>query len=162
MFPRKIRRLLWLTLKVHAEPGMEEIFMTLAQKQQITALRGRGDSYKKIAAALGLSTNTVQSHCRRNGLSVNNAIPQSDTAEAADVCPNCGRLLIHTPGSKRKRFCSDKCRLAWWKTHPEALNRKAFYHFICPKCGISFESYGNAHRKYCSRSCLADARRGSV
>lgn len=136
--------------------------MAMKQKQQITVMRGRGDSYKKIATALGISVNTVQSYCRRNNLSVGCTIPQPETEDAADVCPNCGRLLIHTPGSKRKRFCSDKCRSAWWKVHPEALNRKAIYHFICPKCGIAFDSYGNAHRKYCSRACLADARRGSV
>lgn len=139
--------------------------MTLAQKQQITALRGRGDSYKMIAAALGIPVNTVQSYCRRNNLSGDCTIAGLETADATDdgdVCPNCGRLLIHISGAKRKRFCSDRCRSAWWKAHPEALNRKAIYHFICPKCGIAFESYGNAHRKYCSRACHADARRGSA
>lgn len=135
--------------------------MTMKQKQQIAILRGRSDSYNKIAAALGIPVNTVQSYCRRNGLGACYATPKPE-ADMADVCPNCGRLLIHTPGSKRKRFCSDKCRSAWWKTHPEALNRKAIYHFICPKCGKAFESYGNDHRKYCSKTCLADARRGSV
>lgn len=136
--------------------------MTMKQKQKIAALRGRGESYKKIAAALGIPLNTVQSYCRRNDMGVSGKIPQPEANDAGDVCSNCGRQLIHTPGSKRKRFCSDKCRSAWWKAHPEALNRKAIYHFICPKCGIAFESYGNAHRKYCSRACLSDARRGSV
>ena len=136
--------------------------MTLKQKQQIASLRGRGDSYKMIAMALGISTNTVQSYCRRNNISAQCTTAHPGTLGEADVCPNCGRLLIHTPGVKRKRFCSDKCRSAWWKAHPESLNRKAIYRFICPNCGMPFESYGNAHRKYCSRACLADARRGSV
>ena len=136
--------------------------MKMKQKQQIAALRGRGDSYMKIAAALGIPVNTVQSYCRRNGLGACCTIPRPEAGDVADVCPNCGRLLIHTPGSKRRRFCSDKCRSAWWKAHPEALNRKAIYHFICPKCGKAFESYGNDHRKYCSKECLAAARRGSA
>ena len=136
--------------------------MTSAQKQQITALRGRGDSYKMIAAALGIPVNTVQSHCRRNDLRAGCTVALPEAADMTDVCPNCSRLLIYTPGAKRKRFCSDRCRSAWWKAHPEALNRKAIYHFICPNCGKAFESYGNAHRKYCSRACHADARRGSA
>lgn len=136
--------------------------MTRSQKQRVVHLRGKGKSYAAIADTLGISENTIKSYCRRNILSAGCTIAQPETAEAADVCLNCGRSLIHTPGLKRKRFCSDKCRSAWWKVHPEALNRKAIYHFICPKCGKVFESYGNAHRKYCSRACLADARRGSV
>jgi len=130
--------------------------MTSAQKRQIVVMRGKGDSYKMIAAALGLSPNTVQSYCRRNNLSVGCA------ADEADVCRNCGSLLTHTPGSKRKRFCSDKCRLAWWNVHPEAVNRKAIYHFVCASCSAAFESYGNNSRKYCSRACFAASRRGSV
>ena len=121
--------------------------MTLIQKQQIASMRGSGDSYKMIATALGISTNTVQSYCRRNNISTDCMIALPGTLNEKDVCTNCGLLLIHTLGSKRKSFCSDKCRSAWWKTHPEALNREAFYHFICPKCGVAFESYGNAHRK---------------
>ncbi len=135
--------------------------MTMKQKQKIAALRGKGESYKKIAAALGIPLNTVQSYCRRNDMGVSGKIPQPE-ADDADACQNCGRRLTHTPGSKRKRFCSDKCRSTWWKVHPEALNRKAIYHFVCPKCGKTFESYGNAHRKYCSRACVAEARRGSA
>ena len=136
--------------------------MTMKQKQKIAILRSKGDSYNKIAAELGIPVNTVQSYCRRNGLVAGCTTPKSEADDVADVCPNCGRLLIHTQGAKCKRFCSDKCRSAWWKVHPEALNRKAIYHFVCPKCGKAFESYGNAHRKYCSRACLADARRGSA
>ena len=35
--------------------------MTASQKQEIAKLRSRGDSYGKIALALGISQNTVKS-----------------------------------------------------------------------------------------------------
>ena len=130
--------------------------MTTAQKERIEYLRSKGNSYAAIAADLGMSENTVKSYCRRNNISV--SIKQ-ELPVATDTCANCGIPLRHTPGSKQKRFCSDKCRMTWWKAHPEAVNRKAVYRFVCPICGRSFEAYGNAHRKYCSRTCSVAARR---
>ena len=130
--------------------------MRPAQKQQVERLRGQGESYAAIAAALGISENTVKSHCRRNNLGVRRI-----TAKAEDTCGNCGKPLEHTSGAKKKRFCSDKCRMAWWNAHPDAVNRKAVYHFRCAVCDRPFESYGNDHRKYCSRACFGAARRTS-
>lgn len=130
--------------------------MTTAQKQQIEHLRRKGESYSSIAAALGIFENTVKSYCRRNNLGAGFKAKQDITKE--NLCKNCGNPLEYTPGAKKKRFCSDKCRMAWWNSHPEAVRRKAIYHFRCKSCGAPFESYGNAHRKYCSRTCFAAAR----
>lgn len=130
--------------------------MTTAQKQRIEYLRGKGDSYTAIAADLGISENTIKSYCRRNNIGV--AIKQ-ERVVSTGVCETCGCPLTRTQGSKQKRFCSDKCRMAWWAKHPEAVNRKAVYHFVCPTCGTEFESYGNAHRRYCSRACFGLSRR---
>lgn len=129
------------------------------QKQRIEYLRGKGQSYAAIAADLGISENTLKSYCRRNNIGV--AINQEQPA-VTEVCANCGCPLKHTAGSKKKRFCSDKCRMTWWKAHPEAVNRKAVYRFICPACGMEFEAYGNSHRKYCSRACSGAVRRASL
>jgi len=135
-----------------------DTLMTAQQKERITLLRAQGESYARIAGALGLSENTVQSFCRRNHIVINTR-PSLSVNE--DVCAHCGHPLIHTPGSKHRRFCCDGCRMAWWKTHPKAVNRKAVYYFVCPVCGAEFEAYGNAHRKYCSRHCWGKARRAS-
>ena len=132
--------------------------MTTAQKERIEYLRGKGDSYAAIAADLGMSENTVKSYCRRNNIGV--AIKQKRPV-ATDTCANCGCPLSQTPRAKQKRFCSDKCRMAWWAKHPEAVNRRAVYHFVCPTCGAEFESYGNARRRYCSRTCFGLSRRAS-
>ena len=132
--------------------------MTSMQRQRIEFLRGRGESYAAIAHTLDISENTIKSFCRRNGLGAS-YIEDHQPVKVDEVCANCGRLLMHTPGAKRKRFCSDKCRMAWWAKHPEAVKRKAVYHFICPACGTEFKAYGNAKRKYCSRACASSARR---
>ncbi|PKK40485.1 hypothetical protein ABB02_00238 [Clostridiaceae bacterium JG1575] len=131
--------------------------MTSTQKQQIEIFRGKGESYAAIAETLGISKNTVKSYCRRHN---NNSPFAADPMQSTNgVCVNCGEPLIQTTGSKKKRFCSDKCRLDWWAAHPEAGNRKAVYHFVCPVCGTTFTAYGNAQRKYCSRACASSARR---
>lgn len=130
--------------------------MTALQKERIVLLRSQGESYARIADVLGISENTVKSYCRRNNVSIGT---KQEQHTAKDVCTNCGCPLVHTQGAKRKRFCSDGCRMTWWKAHPEAVNRKAVYRYVCPICGRSFEAYGNAHRKYCSRACSVAARR---
>jgi len=128
--------------------------MTNAQKERVIHLRASGYSCGKIAADVGVSENTVKSFCRRN--SATSAQPVNP-----DMCANCGIPLVHIPEVKKKRFCSDNCRMAWWNAHPEAVNRKAVYYFVCPVCNRDFESYGNVHRKYCSRACFGLARRAA-
>ena len=131
--------------------------MTNLQKERIALLRSQGESYARIADAFGISINTVQSYCRRNKLGSVFVAEQIQATE--DTCVNCGNPLTHTPGSKKKRFCCDKCRMTWWAAHPEAVERKAVYHFACPTCRIAFTAYGNAKRKYCSRTCASGARK---
>ncbi|MDD4475332.1 MAG: hypothetical protein PHV95_05995 [Eubacteriales bacterium] len=58
---------------------------------------------------IGMSENTVKSYCRRNNISV--SINQELFVDT-DACANCGLPLQHMRGSKQKRFCSDKCRMA--------------------------------------------------
>ncbi|MCD7944291.1 MAG: hypothetical protein LUH43_05310 [Clostridia bacterium] len=54
-------------------------------------------------------------------------------------CKCCGMPVEQTPGRKAKLFCSDECRLKWWNSHPDMVNRKAVYEFICLHCKKSFE-----------------------
>lgn len=132
--------------------------MNFYQKERIAYLRSRGESYSAISADLGVSINTIKAHCRRHNLG---ETCKSKISDDENLCKSCGTPLTHTPGAKKKRFCSDKCRMAWWGAHPEAVKRKAYYHFDCPVCGSEFESYGNKDRVYCSRACFATARRAS-
>jgi DNA-binding CsgD family transcriptional regulator len=43
--------------------------VTDKQKEQIANLRHAGYSYSVIADKLGLSVNTIKTHCKRHGLS---------------------------------------------------------------------------------------------
>lgn len=52
-----------------------------------------------------------------------------------------------------KKFCSDRCRMKWWNSHLDQVQRKANYDFVCPVCKKPFTVYGNANRKYCSHEC---------
>lgn len=128
--------------------------VTDAEKKMIRFLRMEGLGYGAVAERLGLSENTVKSYCRRNHLTGVAA------KERAEVCRECGVPLASVPGRKGRKFCSEGCRRAWWRSHPELVHREAYYVLVCRHCGREFESYGNKRRKYCSHECYIRARFG--
>jgi len=140
--------------------------MTELQKQRITEMRIRGDSYSKIAATLDISENTVKSFCRRSKLAGNMSMPAKPTETANEpasvvdetCCRQCGQELQQQPKKKMRKFCCDKCCAAWWAANPEKLNRKATYSFACACCGAKFTAYGNKGRKYCTHACYVAGR----
>ena len=119
--------------------------MTRKQKTEVDHLRIIGVSASDIAAQLGLSVNTVRSYFFRH--------PLEQSCDG--TCPVCGRPIMTLPKRKRRRFCSDVCRMKWWNRHPTASH-------ICITCGREFKSNGK-NPKYCSRECYYRARRaGSI
>lgn len=130
--------------------------MTADEIEKITHLQQDGYGYKRIAALTGLSVNTVKSYCRRHPFS------ETTDAEQDRLCRFCGNKLVQTPHKRKRCFCSDACRMSWWKAHPDKINRKAVYSLTCTYCGQTFESYGNANRKFCSRRCFGLSRRKEV
>lgn len=121
--------------------------MTKNDKERINALQNRGFGYKRIATETGLPVNSVKSYCRRHPID-----------RADENCEYCKAPLIRIPHKKEKRFCSDSCRMAWWKAHPHAVIRKKLYHHTCESCGQAFDSPRLSSR-FCSRRCYADNRR---
>ena len=81
--------------------------------------------------------------------------------EYVDICPNCGGLFPPNRKGRRKRFCSDACRLSWDHRHPKKENWKdTSRKCVCPQCGKEFTAtreYGRL-RKYCSRACANRGR----
>ena len=71
------------------------------------------------------------------------------------VCRQCGRPLVQNKTGRKRYFCCDPCRRAWWREHPEELHHspEATYIITCKQCGKKFTSYGNRNRKYCSHKC---------
>lgn len=128
--------------------------MTAQQKQAIAYYREKGMSYSTIGQRMSLPTNTIKSYCSRHGLS------SSDLLSLSDTCAECKKALVHIPGHKKKRFCSETCRRTWWGNNRLLMDQKAFTDHICAGCGKSFKSYGNEKRKYCSHSCYIITRFG--
>ena len=126
--------------------------MTSDQKNKIREMRNQGYSYGKIAVAVGVSENTVKTYCRRNQL-------VKDTAAAVSECIQCGNQMAAGNERTKRRFCSDKCRSAWWRSnHPDKA--RTSYEIKCAFCGKSFVSVGNKAQKYCSHQCYISARFG--
>jgi len=98
--------------------------MTKQQKQAILAMRRRGQTYKAIANVLALSPNTVKSFCHRQNVSV------QEVVEEHLICKYCGAPLIHHPGSKKKTFCNDRCRTAWWNENRKYIPNKRHHPYV--------------------------------
>ncbi len=77
--------------------------MNNIERQRIEYLRRKGESFASIGKSPGISENAVKSYCHRN-----NIIPKiaGRKKPAATHCGNCAQPLVHTPGKKKKRFCS--------------------------------------------------------
>ncbi|MBR2418504.1 MAG: RNA polymerase subunit sigma-70 [Clostridia bacterium] len=121
--------------------------MTIQDKTAINEMRLKGYKPSAIAAVLGIPPGTVRSYIHRH--------PDMPNTK---LCKHCGKPVPQNIGHKEKKFCSDKCRMAWWNSHQDSVNRKAYYNLTCKHCGKEFESYGNKNRKYCSRECYLAAR----
>ena len=135
--------------------------MTDQEKQQIAIYRNRGLSYTAISRMMEISVNSIKTYCKRNGLGGVRAFEKTNGAEVC-ACENCGTPVMQNPGRKKKRFCSDKCRNAWWNADQDEVNKKANYDCVCEHCKKPFVSYGNKHRKYCSHECYIEDRFGGA
>ena len=142
-----------LPVEEYLYPRKRGVFMTDGERSRIIALQYKGYGYKRIAAETGLAQNTVKSFCARHPVQVE-ALPDPN-----GLCRNCQTPLAQTPHKRKRMFCSDACRMAWWNAHPERVQRKAYYTLTCRNCGKQFESYGNARRQFCSRDCYLQFRR---
>ena len=130
------------------------------QKESLNSLRSQGYSYSEIAQLLCISINTVKSYCRRHDL--NKASSALTETKEPSFCHHCGIELAQVNGRKQKRFCSDKCRMAWWNAHTEKIDHRTVMRFVCKACGKEFSGHGTRPRKYCSRACYGRSKVVSV
>ncbi len=142
--------------------------MTEDEKIRIKQLRNSGAGYKRIAAEMDLSVNTIKAFCKRTEESIDDGDPNDlGTAESIrgsvssdnHSCLNCGAFIEQPKHGRRKRFCSDKCRTAYWRSHPETM--KSSRKHICKCCGKVFYNSRN-DSKYCSIDCYMAYRFGGV
>jgi endogenous inhibitor of DNA gyrase (YacG/DUF329 family) len=132
--------------------------MNAEMARQITELRHKGLGYKSIAIVVGTSRENVRYYCKTHGLdgyAEQVKMQYIEQRNIPDNCKYCGKHLVRKPHSGKKLFCSDECRRAWWKQHPEKSmhSQEATYTFECAYCKRYFSAYGNKFRKYCSHDC---------
>ena len=111
-------------------------------KDKVLELKNKGYSYKAISDQLGIPVSTAKTYLRR------------EKASEGNTCKHCGAELVNVRGKKTKKFCSDKCRMAWWYKHQNLMNKKSEYQVECKCCKEKFTFYGYKDRKYCSRECF--------
>jgi len=131
--------------------------MTKHQREEIRRLRLAGNSYTQISDIVGLSRNTVKSVCKRCRFQ---PADEASTPNGLEHCRNCGAPISQIVRRKRRYFCSEDCRRAWWSAHRNAGNRKNVIQTKCAFCGHIFEDYPRTHRKYCSHACYIRDRFG--
>ena len=119
------------------------------ERNKVIKLRNQGVLPTEISIITGIKVETIKSYFKRH----KNLLPKNTT------CRYCGNTITSTHGKKDKKFCSDKCRMAYWNSHPELINRQAYYKLTCEYCGKEFLSYGNKRRKFCSRECYKKSLR---
>ena len=134
--------------------------MTQQEKNAVLAYRQQGLSFSKIAVKLGLSRDTVKSFYRH--ASDKGCLPETALRPQDDRCLECGAPLLRSANHKTRRFCSDACRRAWWKTHRGTGQQRSTIELTCAHCGKVFYDYQRNHRRYCSRNCYVNARFGGA
>lgn len=125
--------------------------MTKEERSSIVELQKQGMGYRTISAKLGLNIHSVKSYCSRHPINKNQK-----------YCLQCGAPVQKLPHKKEKKFCSDKCRFAWWRSHKEEMHHRSLITIPCAHCGESFEAYESSGRKYCSRACYGKAKMKEV
>ena len=116
------------------------IFMTIKQKHEVEKMRADGCTFNEISMETGVSIGAIKSYFHRK----NNK----------HQCEHCGKILQQS--GRKKRFCSDHCRMSWWRSHREVSNKTSSQN--CPICHKDFISYPSKHQVYCSKQCAGKAR----
>ena len=106
--------------------------MTRDQQEEIRRLRASGEGYKRIAAMLGLSVNTVKSFCQRDNVKKETGRPDDTTAKSCvytsrknvtgeSLCLRCGKPIAQIPGRRERLYCSDACRMGYWRSQAKPM-----------------------------------------
>ena len=124
--------------------------MTTEERKKIEGLRSKGYGYKRIAEELDIPLGTVKSYCRRNEI---------DSSEKR--CPVCGKIIEENPIGRPKKYCSQKCRAAYWREHTDIMKSRNAKKHVCRCCGREFKTY-RSDSKFCSIDCYMAYRFGGV
>lgn len=129
--------------------------MTECEVQAVTRLQGYGLDYRAIGEVTGINRETLKTFVRRHPVGT---IQPVDTD---GYCRCCGKPISFTAGHRVRLFCDSRCRMGYWNSHRDRVNRKKWQTFTCFRCGAEFKAYGARKRKYCSRGCYHESRRNT-
>lgn len=118
------------------------------EKKQIIELNEAGKGYGYIAKELNLPKSTVCSYLK--------------SLKKSSICKCCGKKFVQPGGARLKIFCCDKCRFKYWRLANKGKPIKTNYEIECLCCHKKFYSYESLKRKFCSRACYDDFRKGGV
>ena len=127
--------------------------MTEAQKKMIREYRLKGVGYRAIGSRLGIPRDTVRDYCKQHGLFGSAEVAALNAAERMgkrEACAYCFKPIQQKETGQPRKFCSEQCRKKWWKEHPEAKKKRAYYQSRCRFCGKSFVAFGARKRTYCT------------
>ena len=96
--------------------------MTTSQRESIAALRAENYPYSFIGKTLGLSPNTVKSVCRRKNYEAHGRRKNKAEKQNPSLCKCCFRPL-GDKGRKDRLFCSESCRMAWWRNNRRIIEK---------------------------------------
>lgn len=111
----------------------------MVKKEVILKMKNGGASYTEIARELGIPIGTVKSIVKR---------AKAPKKVEESYCLECGASIKSLPKHKKKKFCSDLCRMNYWKK-----NNNKFVEGRCKCCDKRIHYYPSRHRSFCSRAC---------
>ena len=130
--------------------------MKQEQKQQITKMRRRGDTYNEIADFVEIPMSTVRSHCLRYKI-----YPEPPPDPKPNHCRYCGKHIQQKPKMKPRKFCCSKCRETYWnKNHVKT--KGYLFKVKCAYCNKNFEKYKHSEQRFCCHRCYIFDRFGEV
>lgn len=92
--------------------------MTDTQKIMIRSMRMQGMGYGTIAKELHVHENSVQNFCKTHGLAGDASLVKLNYGiwcEKNNRCPVCGAKLIQPGHGGRRKFCSGRCRVRYFR-----------------------------------------------
>lgn len=143
-----------------------------ADRERVRMLRLGGAVTEQIAAETGLTMDKVRAYLKELALPEVGCCFTGRDATALEhwyrngcagdptvrLCPQCGAVLERGGMGRPKKFCSKKCRDAYWNEH--AKENRNGEPTVCKHCGREFYPRAGKKQKYCSQSCYLAARYG--
>lgn len=116
------------------------------EKKRIIELKSEGKSIRDISSLLNIPRSTIGTYIK--------------TFEMVSFCKYCGKPITIKKGHRSRVFCSDNCRYKYWRSTNDIKNKSTNYEVECLCCHKKFYSYRSLKRKFCSRECYDNFRKG--